>query len=166
MSLLLHNWREVSDSWHTAVVTAEDEALHALLGICLYSCPWWGLTFSQLTSETGTRPLNHTSSRICKSRENTLYLCTSHCCTCTHSTTGHVVGRSSQYQIRMLQVYHVEVSILVGALVLEAYLGAKVYFGPRALDRQLDGQRFSNSKRFTHSCSASVNDIKSASDPD
>ena len=29
--LLLHNWREVSDLWQAAVVTAEDEALRALL---------------------------------------------------------------------------------------------------------------------------------------
>ena len=31
MPLLLHNWREVTELWQAAIVTAEDEALRALL---------------------------------------------------------------------------------------------------------------------------------------
>ena len=77
---------------------------------------------------------------------------------------------SPQYQIIVLQVDHVEISIVVNALVLESDLHTKIYFGPQALDLKpwtanwmVSG--FSNGKRFTRSCSASVNDIKSASEP-
>ena len=50
--------------------------------------------------------------------------------------------RGPQDQIVVLQVYHVEVSVIVGSLVLEANIGAEVDLGTGALNSKLDRQRF------------------------
>ena len=48
--------------------------------------------------------------------------------------------RSPQDQIVVLQVYHVEVSVIVGSLVLEANVGAEVDLGTGALNSELNRQ--------------------------